>query len=587
MESRPEERTVVLLYDLDLPWLNAAERVLRSEGYQVEAVDDDFDRCLELCRGNIYPVMVVNLDSVPDGGQALVELCKTAPHMDLLLTQNDTNPAPLQALRAQGVSTENRFRPKHAHLVTDIPQEVTNLIQRRGRHRLDLELEWPDELEDILEGIARNSPGLYRKTEAAQAVARIKGELEMILRQIFAPRTGQERIAHKVRVEPFRSEGGHSSSELFKVTPTVLLDTDYNKSALLKFGPKEETLQESRNYDRFVEWFLRRDQTVKKIAYSDCKSFAGIVYSFPRDNETGFSKFADCLRKRPTEQCLAVVEAMFSPDNQHWLGVDGNRLLTAHRDKTFQHYYFGEVLASPYEMREIHRQLLFEQMEKLEKSSGDDLFNKGNGEVTFSRLSQTLPDPLDFLTTIPLVDELKMTVVHGDLHADNILVDDQEDRYYFIDFKYTGFGHIFRDFLELELGVRYSLFFSKQQNKELRLASGSGKEVNWEGQKKLMALEKALIKKTVHGSEPQDPALDPKSERYDSTLEKAYQVIKRIRELARENHPEGMRHYFLGLIPTSLRALRYHTYPLDVRLSRYVLAGLYTDLAPKLEKWGL
>jgi hypothetical protein len=111
--------------------------------------------------------------------------------------------------------------------------------------------------------------------------------------------------------------------------------------------------------------------------------------------------------------------------------------------------------------------------------------------------------------------------------------------------------------------------------------------VNWEGQKKLVALEKALIKKTVHGSEPQDPALDPKSERYDPNLAKAFRVITRIRELARANHPEGMRHYFLGMIPAALRALRYHTYPLDVRLSRYVLAGLYTQLAPKLEKAGL
>jgi hypothetical protein len=587
MDCQPVDKTAVFIFDHDKVWVGAATTVLENAGYRVVSETDDFGRCKELCATNMFMVMVVNLESVPDLAPNLKELAELNAHMDLLLTQNDTDPGPLDALKRAGVNTDYRFRPKNDHLVTEMGPEVTEIIDRRGRGRRDLELEWPEDLYDILAGMARNNPGLARHPNPKRATASLRDELELVLRHVFAPKLGQEKISERVRVEPFRSEGGHSSSELFKVTPVVLLDTGYNKSALLKFGPKEETLQESRNYDRFVEWFLRRDQTVRKIAYAEGRDFAGIVYSFPRDDEAGFTKFSDLLRQRAAEPSLAVVEAIFSPQNKHWLAVDGNCFLSD-GEVTYQSYYFERVLfCSPYDLRHRHRKRMLDQLEKLEKATGKDIYSSGR-DFSLSALSKSFPDPVEFLTKSPCVEELKMTVVHGDLHADNILLDEQdgnsEPRYYFIDFKYTGLGHIYRDFLELELAVRYCLFFSSQLPPRQRARAERGNDVSWEGQKRLLSLENALIKSTVKGQEPQEPYLREDHELYDPQLAKAYQVIKRIRELARANHPEGMRHYFLGMIPAALRALRYHTYPLDVRLSRYVLAGLYTDLAPRLDK---
>jgi hypothetical protein len=585
MDCQPTEKTSVLVFDQNPTWAEGAAKVLKDRGYDVDVVTGDFDLCKGFCGHKIYWVMVVNLNSVPRQCLPLAELVRIFPQMTLLAVTDNDDPSLPGSLKEAGVPLPHTFGPKGHHLLTDLGDRVDDILKARGRDRREMEIEWPAGMADILEGMFNNGPKLYPDTEPDVAVSLMWNELAMIIRQMFAAKGEDKPIAESIKVEPFRSEGGNSASELFELTPVVLLDTGYNKSALLKFGPKEETLQESRNYDRFVEWFVHRDKTVRKMGYSHAARYAGILYSYPRDDKTGFVKFSEHLRRETPEKSLEVIEAIFSPENKHWLAVDGNSFLGPDQ-AAFQTYYFRRVLGcTPWDLINRHRQRLWDDLERVESSTDRNVFSANGKSFKLPPLSLSFPEPVDFMTLSPLVEELKMTVVHGDLHADNLLVDEEkEGAYYFIDFKFTGFGHIYQDFIELELSLRHALFHAGSQDQALRLDSGAKGKVNWEGQKKLLVLENALIKQTVQKKPIKDPALDPAQQAYDPNLAKAFRIITRIRELARANHPEGMRHYFLGMIPAALRALRYHTYPLDVRLSRYVLAGLYTDLAPRLDK---
>ena len=117
---------------------------------------------------------------------------------------------------------------------------------------------------------------------------------------------------------------GHSGSSLFIVTPSIILNSQSNKSAVLKFGPLDEIKQESRNYDKFVEWFLTVEQTVRKISYKEENNTAAILYSYPKDRKEGFIHYASFIRKNNIDKCLTIIDKMFNVNNKHWLSVDGN-----------------------------------------------------------------------------------------------------------------------------------------------------------------------------------------------------------------------------------------------------------------------
>lgn len=71
-------------------------------------------------------------------------------------------------------------------------------------------------------------------------------------------------------------------------------------------------------------------------------------------------------------------------------------------------------------------------------------------------------DPLEWIKVIieneggdrdpTMVKETKIAVIHGDLHADNLLIDDTH-YCWVVDFERTGRGHILQDFIELETDI--------------------------------------------------------------------------------------------------------------------------------------
>jgi hypothetical protein len=72
-----------------------------------------------------------------------------------------------------------------------------------------------------------------------------------------------------------------------------------------------------------------------------------------------------------------------------------------------------------------------------------------------------IPNPLDWLKEIshsagsvndPSMVDTRIAVTHGDLHADNLLVDDSMHGWV-MDFERTGEGHALQDFIELESDI--------------------------------------------------------------------------------------------------------------------------------------
>jgi hypothetical protein len=175
-------------------------------------------------------------------------------------------------------------------------------------------------------------------------------------------------------------------------------------------------------------------------------------------------------------------------------------------------------------------------------------------------------DPVAFLRTWPkhnLTTSIYRSVVHGDLHARNVLIEiaQNEKRLWFIDFSHTGNGlsgdrtqqalregwpiqpdrgHTLRDFCRLEADVKFILTRLQDEN-DLKQA---------------VLFEKELMASGLALSAPPPPVEVLTDERF----RKAWQVIREIRRQAAAYlvNPGDLRPYYAGLLHATLPMVYYH-----------------------------
>ncbi len=554
----------VLVFDRDKIWAEAAKEELKMRGFACDVEAGKFDSCRSKALQTVYSVAMINVHALEEAEIAIQHFASEFPATTIVLLQDRVDPD-LGKLGWHQKQVYGSFVKNH-HPISEIGDLVWHIV-RGEEHPTKVKIVWPADLDLILKGYAESLSCAAATRGGNLSLRVLREELDLVVRKIFSDTEGGEPITKEIKVECFGPELGHSASSMFKLTPVISFGTAGQKSAVLKFGPLADIQQESRNYDQFVEWFLTVDQTVRKIGYAKGNRCAGILYSYPRDVVGGYTPYADDLRNHPLEECLAIIQRMFNLDNRRWLSVDATPFIPK-KEAGFQTYYLNKVLhATIYEMQNTHLEDVERQMANLKPHVP---WSCNANEITLPFLSLTVPNPVSFLSR-PLRDGVKFTIIHGDLHGYNILID-QSGRYFFIDFFYTGFGDIYRDFIELELSVRYDLLCSRKLPDEKLLASRDSQQINVNGLQLLKRLEKALIQKTIYGKEPQDSIFSTNTD-----LAKAYHVICSIRDFARQNHPAGMKQYYMGLIYSALKSVKYF-YPLDVKLYRLFLAGLYVQV---------
>ena len=579
IQSETQEGTgKIVIVDKDRPWAEALQTILRGRGYAIDIETNDLQNCYEKAREGEYVAAVVNVHSLSNYKKELTEFNHSFPVVLVLLIMEHEDPE-AETLHWQPNAVAHQFLgKKEDRLYAQFAEAIDNLIRFYGIIP-DFNIILPENIDSIFSSYAQSRTGVTRMKPELSLKA-MKQELLVVISRLFSNRSDQNNqpIVKEIKVDAFGEDAGKSGSLMFKITPKIVLDDKMRKSAVLKFGPKEETHRESLNYDKFVEWFLTYDQTVRKIKYAEGNKFGGILYSYPRDVVGGYESFADYMRGEDESKCTSMIGKMFNVDNQHWLSVDGNSFVDR-ETAIFQTYYIDHVLhASLHEMRSTHLKKLADEINNLERRLGRKLEKRiweyRDDSITFPYLDISIPNPVSFLNDPSLVEGIKLTVIHGDLHAHNIIVTatEKDERYFFIDFYYTGFGDIYRDFIELELSVRYDLFCSSSLPAQKRLTAPDCNSTAADGLKKLIRLENALINGTVYGKESMDPLLNENKD-----IHKAFRIISEIRRFAFENCADKKKVYYMGLIVSALKALKYF-YPLDVKIHRLVVAGLYLRL---------
>jgi hypothetical protein len=159
--------------------------------------------------------------------------------------------------------------------------------------------------------------------------------------------------------------------------------------------------------------------------------------------------------------------------------------------------------------------------------------------------------------------DVRQAITHGDLHGDNLLVDDTHA--WVIDFERAGMGHILRDFVELEIDILTRLI------------------PNDVGLLDIFKLSVALVN---------TPRFDSKTESHTFWLDheetiKAFKVISGLRKIAQEiTHYTSFQEYLWGLLLDSIFTSTLNT---DNKLqqNRAILFGsvICTRLRTWDQKW--
>ena len=312
----------------------------------------------------------------------------------------------------------------------------------------------------------------------------------------------------QVRLEPL---GGRSRSMVFRMSAVTGREDAGGGfvPAVIKVSSREDTLTELRNYAKYVRWSLPYTWRVDILGYGLTRDFGAVCYSFVLSDEREFDALTTLVRQAKYDKVEGILRLLFDAGRRHWyhpgMVESGGSI-----NMRYQARYFPGV-------NDMERSTdVF--MDVVQRQFGA-IIRGAEIEVQGGRHRQ----PRDLLFGRSHGDCLSC-ICHGDLNSDNIMVA-SNGGVVFIDFQDTGRGHVFEDFVRMEMSLRI-------WSDTVRMEPAPWRAV--------LTWEDAL-------------AGGQRGEAWSGE----YELIMLVRKLARENFPtERFRNYHYGVAAFGLRLLR-------------------------------
>lgn len=324
---------------------------------------------------------------------------------------------------------------------------------------------------------------------------------------------------------------------------------------VLKIAPRNKIEREEQRYDQFVRGYLKgmRHTYLEKVELR--WQIGGIVYSLLGTSEELIEPFAKIYAK--------YVNAPKGEQTEK-TRIDVTKILKSVFDDAWSKHYLNSV--DPPDVVPL--------IDRYAEVWGID-WDAVLAPLTERATLDALPNPAVWVLQngrgyVPR--DTKIAITHGDLHPDNILID-EHNIVWLIDFERTGYGPILQDFAELEFNLVTRLDFLPDSTQDDDL---------------LYDLYLAL----AAPRKPDDIILSPRSFLMlpdEHPYRKTVEAINLLRGLANNvSHFTDIREYLWG---TLLNALYVNTRPMpskhpereDTRRQRaWLLASI---LCARLDKW--
>lgn len=254
-------------------------------------------------------------------------------------------------------------------------------------------------------------------------------ELDHLVRRV-------EQSATELEVAPMTP--GYSGAVIARLARTradgVIADT------ILKMGPAVQMREEQEKHERIVD-FVQSHKTTLINGHAFGRHMGVLEYTLVGANEHEVVPFRRFYADSATTDVRACVDTLFRATCQRWYQQENSQEVT---DFDLERYYFDEFGTSRTAVAQAYVFKFGPQ-----RTSGQGL--------RLVDLPRPLPDPVEALVDGGLAAEFStfLTLTHGDLHGENILVDIGTSDAWLIDFAAAGRGHWARDLATLECCIKF------------------------------------------------------------------------------------------------------------------------------------
>ncbi len=335
--------------------------------------------------------------------------------------------------------------------------------------------------------------------------------------------------------------GGKSNANVFRIVPYVTDEIIANKyrpinNVVLKIGPRNEIHQESNNFDKYVRWYLKDKQRVNKIRYRESSNkLGGILYTFAGTKTQYVKKFSDIIKddSMTSDKLYDLICSIFDPNAQDWYS---HRIMET--KSIFDEYSTRIGIAGDNASR-LDDFLLNKRPKDLKLKFLIDKDNKTDKDYIVFNEKIKLKNPIKYALEKNLFinDKYQSCIIHGDLNGENILLNENLD-WILIDYFKVARGHVFDDFICLEVSIRARILSDKISMETLYDME--------------LSIFDDLKNKSFARPE----------------LQKAFIGIKTIRQKALENFTENdqlpvepLKNYYIGLLYRCLHTFRHNIKP--------------------------
>lgn len=363
----------------------------------------------------------------------------------------------------------------------------------------------PSRLKEKIEEIVKINYGLNIKLRQGTMLSE---EDEEILRRLFTD---------SLEIKVSEIAKGSRGTVVYRVASRNL-QGDWRIPFATKIAWKAQILQEEKNYHKWVKHRLGGARYASMLGQAVCSfNKGGINMSFLNVELAGLREFKSFFHIADVELIVQAISNLFTQTLSYW--YESKEPEELHLAQEYMNYLNVERWNLD---RAISRHL-------------KELKNTKTIHLTDIDVSFANPiEPFKALLNSPDLFEKRtyLSTTHGDLHASNILVDDQNSCW-LIDFSNTGRSHILRDFIELEVSIKFDL-------------------LNTDNLKTLFSIESHLLSQKDFREFPEFLTSDVESK-------KVLEVIKKIREYAYLTIApnNNMQEYYIGLLFYSLNMLRF------------------------------
>lgn len=434
----PPRQPHLLLVEDQLEIYQTLQRRL-EEHYPVTLATTYEEALQQLLSGHFHlAIFDVRLNAEDENDRGGIQLLKDVESLNLrgimpclIITAYGTTALVIQALQNLGADKFIEKRPGYiAELLDAIPEVL-------GKYKVNFGLEF------VFDTPARIKQGanFIHAPEAPDpnwpAAEQLTPQIEDILGRLFYG-------ARQLWID--RIYPGLSGAFVMQAHPTW--PNGLGQSVIVKIGRRDKIATESDRYHEHVEHFLPgRHATRLDVAYT--RHLGSLLYTFVDTEDKDTVTFADFYRQQHAERVVEALQQLFRQTCRLWYQAHTRPNFELLRD------LYLEAFSLSHQPDRLAREIASVLPGYDRYATTMTLSGTLTGEANDPPL--TLPNPLYWLADdTKTIMAVCLSITHGDLHADNILMSDAGDCW-LIDFYRTYPSHILRDFIELETDIKFRL----------------------------------------------------------------------------------------------------------------------------------